>query len=196
MRIILAAVIGSFVVFLWGAISWAMLDIWGDAAERLPVETENRMIGGLDASLDRTGVYFAPMPVEPAADASPEVEAELMEAWAERHRQGPVAMVIFQQEGFEPMAGSTMLMGLLIDFVAALLLASGMVAVGGTFGTRFALGLAIAVFAAITGHGMYWNWFSFPDAWSAAMAADQIIGWTLASLVMAGLLKAKLPVAA
>ncbi|MGA1517161.1 MAG: hypothetical protein ACO396_05255 [Phycisphaerales bacterium] len=196
MRILIAAIVGAFVVFMWGAVSWAMLDLWGGAAERLPVEQESRMIGGLDETLDATGVYFAPMPVEHPADASAEVQAQAMDEWTARHREGPIAMVVFQQEGFEPMAPSIMATGVAMDFVAALLVAVLMVAVGGGYGRRFAVGLGMAVFAAITGHGMYWNWFQFPDDWSTAMAADQIIGWTLATIVMAAIVRSRPPVGA
>lgn len=195
MRILVSAVIGAFVVFMWGAVSWAALDLWGDAAGTVAPEIESRMLGGLDEHLDETGVYFAPMPAEPGPDATAEAQAEAMEAWAARHREGPVAMVVFRQEGFEPMGASILATGLVVDFVAALLVAAAMVAVGGGFGRRFAVGLAMAVFAALTGHGMYWNWFAFPESWSAAMAADQIIGWSLATLAMAGLLRPRVPVA-
>lgn len=195
MRIIVSAVVGAFVVFMWGAVSWAALDLWGGAAGTLSPEAESRMIGGLDDAIDETGVYFAPMPVDHPADAPADVRERAMESWVERHREGPIAMVVFQQEGFEPMGASIMATGLLVDFVAALLVAAAMVAVGGGYGRRFAVGLALAVFAALTGHGMYWNWFQFPDGWSSAMAADQIIGWSLASLAMAGLLGPKIPVA-
>jgi hypothetical protein len=43
---------------------------------------------------------------------------------------------------------------------------------------------------------MYWNWFQFPDDWSTAMAADQIIGWTLATIVMAAIVRPRPPVGA
>lgn len=196
MRILVSSAVGSLVVFLWGAISWAALELWGDAAVKLADDAEARMIEGLDAVLDRTGVYFAPSAPEHAADAPAEVRQQAMEAWAASHREGPVAMVIFQQEGFEPMAPSIMATGLAIDFVAALLVAVVMVAVGGGYGRRFAAGLGMAVFAALTGHGRYWNWFQFPDAWSTAMAADQIIGWTLATAFMAAIVRPRPPVEA
>lgn len=196
MRILVSSAVGALIVFFWGAISWAALDLWGDAAATLTDEAEARMVEGLDAVLDETGVYFAPSMPEHAADASAEIQQEAMDAWMAEHREGPIAMVIFQQEGFEPMAPSTMATGVAMDFVAALLVSVVMVAVGGGYGRRFAAGLGMAVFAAITGHGMYWNWFQFPDAWSTAMAADQIIGWTLGTFLMAAIVRPRPPVGA
>ncbi len=196
MRILVSSAVGALVVFFWGAISWAALDLWGGAAATLSDEAETRMVEGLDAVLEETGVYFAPSAPEHAADASAEVQQQAMDSWMAEHREGPIAMVIFQQEGFEPMAPSIMGTGVAMDFVAALLVSVVMVAVGGGYGRRFAVGLGMAVFAAITGHGMYWNWFQFPDAWSTAMAADQIIGWTLGTLFMAAIVRSRSPVGA
>lgn len=196
MRILVSSAVGALVVFCWGAISWAALDLWGDAAGQVTAEQEAGMVEALDAVLDETGVYFTPAMPEHAADASPEARQQAMDAWTARHRQGPIAMVVFQQEGFEPMAPSIMAMGVAMDFVAALLVAVVMVAVGGGYGRRFAVGLGMAVFAAITGHGMYWNWFQFPDEWSTAMAANQIIGWTLATFFMAAIVRPRPPVGA
>ena len=196
MRILVSSAVGALVVFFWGAISWAALDLWGGAAATLSDEAETRMVEGLDAVLEETGVYFAPSAPEHAADASAEVQQQAMDSWMAEHREGPIAMVIFQQEGFEPMAPSIMATGVAMDFVAALLVSVVMVAVGGGYGRRFAAGLGMAVFAAITGHGMYWNWFQFPDAWSTAMAADQIIGWTLGTLFMAAIVRSRSPVGA
>ncbi|MGA1391951.1 MAG: hypothetical protein ACO38W_02225 [Phycisphaerales bacterium] len=196
MRILVSSAVGALIVFFWGAISWAALDLWGDAAGTLAGEAESSMGEALDAALDETGVYFTPAMPEHAADASPEVQQQAMDAWTVRHQEGPIAMVVFQQDGFEPMAPSIMAMGVAMNFVAALLVAVVMVAVGGGYGRRFAAGLGMAVFAAITGHGMYWNWFRFPDDWSSAMAADQIIGWTLATLLMAAIVRSRPPVGA
>ena len=196
MRILVSSAVGAMVVFLWGAISWAALDLWGDAAGSLADDAEATMIEGLDALLDETGVYFAPTAPEHAADASAEVRQQAMDDWTARHREGPIAMVVFQQEGFEPMAPSIMATGVAMDFVAALLVSVLMIAVGGGYGRRFAAGLGMAVFAAITGHGMYWNWFQFPEAWSTAMAADQIIGWTLGTVFMAAIVRPRSPIGA
>ncbi len=196
MRILVASVVGALAVFMWGAISWAALDLWGDAAAKLADDAESKMVAALDAVLDEPGVYFAPSMPEPAEGATAEEEAAAYEAWAATHREGPIAMVVYHEDGFEPMAPSIMGTGVAMDFVAALLVSAAMVAVGGGYGRRFAVGLAMAVFAAVTGHGMYWNWFQFPDGWSSAMAADQIIGWTLASMFMAAIVRPRMPAGA
>lgn len=196
MRILVSSAVGALFVFVWGAISWAALDLWGDAAMTISAEDESRLVESLDAVLDGSGVAFVPQPPEHAADASEAERTQATDAWMARHREGPIAMVVFQEEGEEPMAPSTMLTGVALDFVAALLVSAVMVAVGGGYGRRFATGLAMAVFAALTGHGMYWNWFAFPDDWTTAMTADQIIAWTIGTLAMAAIVRPRPPVGA
>ena len=40
----------------------------------------------------------------------------------------------------------------------------------------------------------YWNWYKFPAAYTGAALVEQIVGWTLAGLVMALILRPR-PVA-
>ena len=35
----------------------------------------------------------------------------------------------------------------------------------------------------------YWNWYKFPTAFTVASLVEQLIGWTLAGLVMALILR-------
>jgi hypothetical protein len=43
--------------------------------------------------------------------------------------------------------------------------------------------------AALVGPFMFWNWFHFPLDFTLAEVADLVIGWTLAGLVLAWVLK-------
>lgn len=189
MRILVAAIVGAVIVFLWGAVSWAVLALPTEASGRMDPDAGERIAAAIGAELDETGVYFAPAPPELSADASDADRAAAMEEFLERHRRGPLFMLVWLEEGAVPMAPEFLLQGLLIAFVAALLVAAAMAAVGGGFGRRFAIALAMGAFAALVSHGVYWNWFMFPDAWSAAMAADLLAGWGLAGLAMAAIVR-------
>jgi hypothetical protein len=196
MRIILAAAAGAAVVFLWGAISWAVLALPAEASGRLDGVAGERLAAAIGDEVEETGVYFVPVPPELPPDVSDADRNAAMEAFLERHRQGPLFMLVWLEEGAVPMAPAFLLNGLLISFVAALLVAAAMAAVGGGFGRRFAIALAMGTFAALVSHGVYWNWFMFPDAWTAAMAADLLVGWGLAGLVMAAIVRPRRPAAA
>ncbi|MGA1058489.1 MAG: hypothetical protein ACO3Y3_12430, partial [Phycisphaerales bacterium] len=60
MRILVSSAVGALIVFFWGAISWAALDLWGDAAGTLSGDAESSMVEALDAVRAEPGGYFTP----------------------------------------------------------------------------------------------------------------------------------------
>jgi hypothetical protein len=129
------------------------------------------------------GAYYVPgMPDDTGSDD--------MEAWNERHKAGPIGMVTIQHEGTDPMAPTTMLGGLLIAFLAAILV-SGVLAyagsLGSSYGGRIAIGIVFALFAVVSTYAMQWNWFFWPGDYAKALSLDVVIGWVIAVVVMAGI---------
>ena len=180
-RTIISAVVGAIIVFVWGFIAWPILDLWGDEVRDMP--GDGAMEAYITEQIPEDGAYYYPgMPDD--------LESEEMDAWTERHKAGPVGMLMIQKSGTDPMAPASMLGGLLISFLAAVLI-SGVLAyagsLGSSYGGRVVIGIVFALFAVASTFVMQWNWFFWPGDYVKALSLDLLIGWILAVVVMAGI---------
>jgi len=185
-QFLLATVVGGIVYFLWTAVSWMALPLHDATMHDIP--NEPAVLDALQASIDGKGVYFFPAFPEPAQDAS--VTEQQREAWADKHRAGPVGLLVINPGGAEPMPPTTFLRGLLIDFLMAAVVAATLVYTRPSrYVYRVAVPIAFGLFAALAGPITLNNWMHYPIDYALAGALDPVIGWTLAGLAMAAIVK-------
>lgn len=181
-RTIISGFVGAIIVFMWGFLAWPTLDLWGDDLRSLP--GEGSVEAFLGEQVPEDGAYYFPGMPEDMEDT------EAMGAWAERHEEGPIGLVTILHEGYDPMAPGTMLGGLILSFLGAILV-SGVLAyagsLGSSYGGRVAIGIVFALFAVVSTFVMQWNWFSWPGDYTKALSLDLLIGWIIAVVVMAGI---------
>ena len=164
--IVLAALLGAVVMFLWGWLSWAVLP-WQMAVSNRFAD-EAAMQQALKMNGPKTGVYYLPFE---SADERP---------------GEPAAFVNLRPDGWGMSIARTMIVGLIGLFVAALLVLwllgrARIPTYGGRVGFIALAGLAIAFY----GNFVYWNWYGFPTSYTIVQMLDALIGWALAGLVMA-----------
>src|SRR4051794_34688428 len=113
MRLLLAAVLGGLVMFVWSAVGHMFLGI-GEAGV-MPMPNEAVVTSTLNGSLKETGIYFLPgmaMNKKPAQ--------EEWEAWTAKYKQGPNGMLIYRTTGDEPMSAKQLGVELASNIAAAL----------------------------------------------------------------------------
>ncbi len=185
-RLMIAGVIGGFVLFIWGWLAWAVLPIHSNTIGSLT--SEESVVAALQGSATPEGVYAIPsMP-----QGSAQHDEAAMNEWMQKHQRGPVAMLIYQPRGMDPMMVSQMITGLIISILSAWLAAwflSRSTAAAASFIQRVAFFGMLGLFASMVVHLMYWNWLYFPMNYTTAMVADSIISWLLAGLAMSAYLK-------
>lgn len=188
MRHLLAALVATVVVFMWGFGAWAALGIWDFAFPK--AANEAALTEALDANLPATGAYYLPVMPDSygGATTDPAVQAA-NDAFETRHREGPIALVLFRKDGRAPMAPAELVTGFAIEFVAALLLACILSVAKGPVSRKAMLGFTVALFASTATWGVVGNFFFLPPAYIAANFADTLIAWTLASVVIAAMLR-------
>lgn len=184
-RILVAAALGAIVYYVWGMMAWMALPLHTPTVSGLPDEAS---ITSLLKEQDLpTGVYTAPM-WETEADMG-----DPTSAFSKNHLAGPIYSIYYQRDGMVPMGPKVLLMGLLIDFVAALLVAMLLsCAASGcckSYGYRVGFVIGMGIFTALIGHVSYWNWMYFPLDYTIAFVIDNVVGWTLAGLVIAAIVK-------
>ena len=180
MRILIAALVGGTLLWLWGAIAHMALPI-GEMGHRTAIE-QDAAIAALQASATSgDGVYMLPgMAPEQWSDES------ARNAFSGKYRASPFALVVYRPGG-NP--GITSMWPNLVTHwltsVLGALVAAWMLAMASGFGRRVAIAAALGLFAWLAVSVPYWNWYLFPLEFTLGAALDQVIGWTVAGLGMA-----------
>lgn len=180
MRVLVAALMGGIVMFIWGAVAHMALGL-GDVGMRQPV-AEDTVLASLRPGLgDQAGVYMLPS-VDPARMH----DKTVMDAYAAKAKTSPYAFMVYLPQGddLSDMSG-TLPRQWASDTLSALALAFVMGLAAFRFMTRIGIALAAAVFSWLSILVPYWNWYRFPTNFTLAALIEQVIGWLLAGAVMA-----------
>jgi len=179
-KMVLAGIIGGIIIFIWGAISHTVLPIGEAGFSQLA--NEDSLLQSLQGNIDRPGMYFFPWVDHHAGK-------EARQAWEQKYKSGPHGLLIYSPTGNEPMPPSTLLIELFTDIVAALIAAFLLSKISGTFRGRVTAVMLMGLFAWVAISWPYWNWYEFPASFTLAEGIDQVVGWFLAGLAMAKIMK-------
>ncbi len=180
-RILLAALAGGIVMFVWGAITHMVLPIGEMGMKSLP--DEDRVLTALRGAVPSPGLYFFPG-MGHGGDAS----AAEQEAWKEKARVGPIGLLVLQPGTDNPLSAGRLAGEAVSDILAGLLLAVVLSFLPLSLLTRVVMAAGIALFAWLSISFSYANWYGFPAAYVAGEAIDQVLGWTIAAFVMTRIL--------
>jgi hypothetical protein len=180
MRVLVAALMGGIVMFLWGAIAHVALSL-GNVGIRQPANEDAVLVTLHQGLGERAGVYIVP-----SVDPAKMHDKVVMDAYAAKSKASPYAWVVYLPQGddLSDMSGQLPRQWA-SDTLAALALAFVMGLASFSFITRLSIALAGAVFAWLTNVVPYWNWYRFPTDFTVAALIEQMVGWLLAGAVMA-----------
>ncbi|MCW5765455.1 MAG: hypothetical protein KIT68_05710 [Phycisphaeraceae bacterium] len=184
-RMLTAAIIGAIIVFAWGAVSWTVL---GWQKWVMTGTDDPALVDAMKKTFKGNGVYVFPGPAmwkdPPATDAE-------KKAFGERLEAGPIGRIFYRQAGAKEFEPQVLLKGLLLSFAAALI-AAVMLNMGARAGSSYISRVMIVVlmgmFSVLTTTFIEWNYWRLEDSYAMLMAADLLVGWIAAALVMAGML--------
>jgi hypothetical protein len=180
---IIAGVVGGIILWVWGFLAWVVLPLHTTTMPNVP--NEDVVMEVLKNNLPSEAVYVFPgMPT----DMSHASKA----AYEEKYKRGPRGMIIYNPKGDEPMMASEMISGLIIFMISAYLAAwllSRSTAITASFFSRVVFCGLLGVLMSFYGHLSAWNWMGFPFNYTTAQIADAIIGWLLAGLGIAAIVK-------
>jgi hypothetical protein len=185
-KIVAGAVLAGIVVFFWGAISHMALPIGTMGIKTIP--SEDGVLSALRDAVKEPGFY-----IFPGHDMSRTLSDNEQKAWEEKLKQGPSGIVIVAPTGGEPMSPRQLFTELATDILGALLAAILVSQVHGGFLKRVGFVTLLGIFGFVSISVPYWNWYKFPTAFTLAEAIDQVVGWFLAGLVLAAILRTPKP---
>ena len=178
-KIVLAALLGGLVVFVWGAFSHMALPLGEMGMSSLP--NEEPVLSVLRNSVPNQGLYFFP------GMESHNMSAPERAAWEAKYRTGPAGLLIYRPVGGELLMPRMMIVELLTNMLAALLAALIITRLRATYFQRVMVVGSLGLFAWISISLSYWNWYDFPGLFVFAEGIDQVVGWLLGGLVISKL---------
>ena len=190
-NILIGGCIGGIILFFWGWMAWTVLPL--HLASLRPIENEDRVTEVLTTNLGVHGVYSFPSMPQNDRDLSAEEQQSATEEWTKKYQHGPVGMIIFDPRGSDPYMASQMLTGFAINLLSAMLavwLLTRSTAFNSSFPARVAYCGVLGILISMVAHLQNWNWLSFPLDYTTAMIADTVIGWILAGIGIAAIVRA------
>jgi hypothetical protein len=181
-RIVLAAILGGLLMFVWGAVSHMLLPFQREALK--PVPNEAAVLSALSTDLGQPGMYYFPW-IDMSGNATPEQKAD----WERRLASGPSGLMIYKPNGGETMSPRQLVSEFVSCAIAAFLGALLLVQLPGGLGRR-ALSLSLVGVAAWLSISVsQWTWYGFSTPFLLGDLVDQFGGWLLAGFGMAAVLK-------
>jgi hypothetical protein len=171
MRVLVAALIGGIVMFLWGAVAHMALGL-GNPGIHQPVN-EDVVLSALHQGLGaEPGVYILP-----SIDPAKMHDKATMEAYSAKSKISPYAWVVYLPQG-EDLSNMTQQLPRqwASDTLASLALAFVMGLAAFSFVKRLGIAIAAALFAWLSTLVPYWNWYRFPTELTVAGA---VMAWWL-----------------
>lgn len=181
--LVLGAVLGGLVAFVWSAVSWMLLP-WHDAS--MKAFADEAVVAQVLLEQTPSGGMFMlpglPAGYERMSDAEKQAVGA---AIAQKKSDGPYFYGVVWRRVHEDM-GRQMGVGLLFDILAALLVTMLLMKTGGmSWGGRVMFVVTAALAVCMIAVAPNWIWWHYPANFVLVTMADLLIGWTLAGMVIA-----------
>lgn len=189
--VIVAALVGGLVVFVWSFVSWSLIP-WHSSAMQSFVN-EGEMSLALMANAPEGGLYMMPgLPRGYATMSAEQKKAADAQMVANMETSRYFFGVVRRRAPASPVR--QMIVALLFDVLAALLVAMLVMKTGDmTYWGKVSFVMTAALAVGIIALVPQWIWFSFPTRWTLIMIADTLIAWLLGGMVIARVVRPRGP---
>jgi len=179
-RIMKCGLIGGFILFVWGAVSWTVLP-W-QKAQMYSFQDESEVRSAIKDNISGSGIYMLP-------NLNQYNDPNALAAAKDKMAEGPFATVAVMADGKSPNRVGNAVASLIVKVIAAclvswLLLKSAQ-PLEFTKSVKFitVVGIVVALAATMP----YLIWFGFPASFAIGSIIEIVFGWFFASLAIARL---------
>jgi hypothetical protein len=194
-KVIIGGILGAVIIFIWSFIAWGVVPLHDSTMRN--IANEDSLITLMRSTMDAKTVYVFPgMPAKVPGTTSEQKEAAMKE-WEQKYAKGPTGMIFYDPKGSSPMMPGQMVVGFIICFLSTALagwLLARSTAIASGYMARVMYCGVLGIFISLVAHLTNWNWMGYPLDFTIAMMVDTIIGWILAGLGIAAVVKEKKPV--
>jgi hypothetical protein len=183
--IVIGALVGGAVAWIWGAISWAVLP-WHHATF-LRFSAEEEFASAIAAHCPRSGVYGLPAPPRREPGMSEQMRNAADRAAAARMQAGPIVTAIVQRDGFGSVPAA-MVRAFVIDAAVAAVITWMLLRIDHrSYADTTLFATAVGGAAALICRVTDWNWHGYSTAYTMVCAADHVVGGFLVGLALAAI---------
>jgi hypothetical protein len=187
-RVILAGLLGGVILFVWGAVAHEALPL-GEAGVRA---LDNEQVQtALKGNVKESGFYIFPMP--DMAAMSKEQQQKAMEQAEQKMRAGPTGIMVVYPQGREFLMPQHLATQAVTDLLTGLLAATLLYWAASlkSYSSRVLFIVLLGLFPTLTVELPQWNWYGFPTVYMLAQLAMHLIGFLLAGLLLARMVRPK-----
>jgi len=188
-RLALGTLLGGIVLFVWSAIAWIAIPWPGDPLRSFT--NEDALIQAVTANAPRSGNYLLPNKPKRAPGMTEEQYKAARQAAMDKMSRGPM---IFTVVRLEPMGSTTrpLVIQFLTQLVLALMASFLLLQTGRlSYKGRVVFLTVVGAIIFVGGHVDEWNWWSFSNAYMLMQFGAIVIGWLLASFVIAAFVRGR-----
>jgi hypothetical protein len=189
LKIILAALVGGVVMFLWGFIAHMVLPLGEAGFKTLP--HQDAVLPAISAQVKESGLYVFPWPESPPGTPMP-VNEESRKKAQDLFQSAPHGLLLFHTPPAAMLTGGQLGTEFATNCLSSLLAATLVsMALGGlgSYSKRVFLVATIGLIAGVAVNIPNWNWYGFPSNFTLAQIAEHVIGFTAAGLAIAAIIK-------
>jgi hypothetical protein len=188
LKILLAALLGGIVMFLWDGLSHEVLPL-GEAGVQ-GLHNEAAIVAVLKENVKQRGIYIFPggEMFQPGLTSAQKQEA--MKKAEAQFKAGPAGIMVVNPGGIDTSATmfvSQCVFDILAMLVAVILLAKASALRG--YGARVLFITAIGLVPTLNAELPYWNWYGFPTTFIVAQGVGHLAAFLFGGLVAAALVK-------
>lgn len=186
---LLAAILGGLAFFAWSSVAHIFTGLGETGIQEIP--NEQAVVSALKANVPSPGLYAFPGFGLPSnASHSEKMKVMQGETMQAKMKAGPTGILVYRAGGMDGIALRPMLTELFTNivqiFLAVLLLGQTRIV---NFVGRWRFITIAGLLAAISTNISYWNWYGFPGNYTTAYIAMIAVGFAIAGLVAAAMVK-------
>jgi len=181
-KVLVGGVVAGIVIFFWGFVSHMLLPLGDMGMQSVPQEDDVK--AAIKKDVSEPGLYFLP-----GRDMSKSPSQAEMEAHMAKVAAGPYGFMVIYPNGRDASLSKRLPIEVGTNVVCALLAAIVVSQLRPGFGIRVACVLLMGILGSLMTLVPYWNWYGFPTDFTVAQIIDHAVGWLLAGLVLAAIVR-------
>jgi hypothetical protein len=181
-KILLGGVVAGVVIFFWGFVAHMLLPLGEMGLQAIP--NEEALTAAMKNDVREPGLYFVP-----GRDMGKSQSQEEMQAHMEKIVKGPYGFLVIYPNGRDASLSKRLPIEFGTNVLCALLAAILVSQLRPGFIVRVACVTLVGILASTMTLVPYWNWYGFPTDFTLAQIAENTVGWLLAGLVLASIVR-------
>jgi hypothetical protein len=185
-KVLVGGIVAGIIIFFWGFVAHEFLPLGETGMHDMP--KEEFFSAAVKENVREPGIYLLPGGAM-MSSKTPEEQKVLMDKVA----KGPTGFMIIHPEGGDPTLPNHLIKQFATNVICGLLAAFLVTQIRPGFVVRLQFVTLLGFFGFAIVCVPYWNWYAFPLDFTIAQAIEHTVGWFLAGLAIAAIVRPGAP---